>query len=577
MATNKTSHPDFESISNTSAESANIADIVRVRIPATLYTEFRDHLVREEADEHAGYLIAGVQRYAEWEAGERCDVLEYLVQDVECLDIDEYAEQGPRNVTLSHHTLRDATFDAATDDRYLDDRTIILAHSHPFSHSPAYSSLDDDSEPMAFIGLTADGSGPHASLLVGADDTMTGRVWPAQVSKIREEGVSATDPIDEVVIVAEDRLQRIRTTDSRLSTPSGTSRMHDRQALVHTGAGNAALRDAHVAVVGAGGLGSLIVQSLAHLGVGELTVVDPDVVEETNRSRIVGARPIDTGLAEATPEANAVTPAAWAEADPDIGRPKIEVMQRLVANIDPSIQFHGIARGVESETGMDGVLKADVIVSATDTASSRVALSHAAKQYHRPLFDVGTNINVVDGTAKYIATRLSIVTPGSPCLDCQDEINWERVTTEQKSPEELEYGMDLVEGEAPAVITVNQQAAARVNFALHRYLTGLLAGRGEFNTGVDELVTGFHDETSGESDPACKFCNREFAGVGDRGPASAKPRPRKVPEGTGLVPELGLEATPEGQKYHRRQTNQKGKTTEGIVKKLRQWVAQLIP
>ncbi|WP_338756543.1 ThiF family adenylyltransferase (plasmid) [Halobacterium salinarum] len=473
--------------------------------------------------------------------------------------------------------LRDATFDAAADDRYLDDRAVILAHSHPFSHSPAYSSLDDDSEPMAFVGLTAEGSGPHASLLFGADDSITGRVWPAEVGEIRAEGAPATAPIDEVVIVAEDRLQRIQTTDSRLPDPNGRSRMHDRQALVHSGDGNAALRDAHVAVVGAGGLGSLIVQSLAHLGVGELTVVDPDVVEETNRSRIVGARPTDAGAAEATPDASGVIPAAWAEASPDIGRPKVEVMQRLVANIDPSIRFHGIARGVESEAGMSGVLKADVIVSATDTASSRVALSHAAKQYHRPLFDVGTNINVVDDTAKYIATRLSIVTPESPCLDCQDEINWERVTAEQKAPEELEYGMDLVEGEAPAVITVNQQAAARVNFALHRYLTGLLADRGEFKTGVSELITGFHDEGGGELDPACKFCNGEFAGIGDRGPASAKPRPRKAPDGTGLVPELGLEATPEGQRRRRRQSNAKEMAVGGMVEQLRRWIAQRLP
>lgn len=575
MASNTT--PTTDSVNDVApATTSTVADIVRVRIPEALYTEFRDHLVREGADEHAGYLIAGVQRYTERNNGGIREVLEYLVQDVECLDMDDYADQGTSHVTLSHHTLRDATFDGASDDRYLDDRAILIAHSHPFHRNPSYSSLDDDSEPMAFTALTAEGYGPHASLLFGTDDTMTGRVWPADVGTIRKRGVTATDPVDEVIVVGEERLQRIQTTDSRLDSRDVEARMHDRQALVHGGDGNTALRDARVAVVGAGGLGSLIIQSLAHLGIGHLTVIDPDVVEETNRSRIVGSRPSDAGVAADTPDDGGIVPGAWAESDPGVGRPKVEVMQRLVENIDPSIRFTGVTQGVEGNYGMNAMLQADVIVSATDTASSRVAISHAAKQYHRPLFDVGTNINVVDGTAKYIATRLSIVTPESPCLDCQGEINWERVTAEQKAPEELEYGMDLVEGEAPAVITINQQAAARAGFALQKYLTGMLVDRGGFNTGVDELVTGFHNTSETSSDPVCKFCSGDFAGIGDRGPSPAKPENQAIPDETGIIPELGLNETPEA-RDHEPELDTEPNRTAVVWNRIRDFVSRFTP
>lgn len=255
--------------------------------------------------------------------------------------MDEYADQGAHNVTLDYSTLREATFNAASDNRYLEDRAIIVAHSHPFQRDPSYSSLDDSSEPMAFVALTAEGEGPQASLLFG-DDTLAGRVWPSDVGRIRNEEVSGTDPIDEIVVVGDDQLKRIQTTNSRLNDSEEETRMHDRQALVHGGDGNAALQSSHVAVVGAGGFGSLVVQSLAHLGVGSLTVVDPDVVEETNRSRIVGARPDDAGPADATPDGPGVTPAMWAEAFDEAGRSKVEVMQRLVEEIDPSIQFNGI-------------------------------------------------------------------------------------------------------------------------------------------------------------------------------------------------------------------------------------------
>jgi len=552
--------------------TANIADRIRVRFPEAAYTEFRDHLVREEADEHAGYLIAGIHRYIKQRAGTEVAVLEYLVHDIHCMEMDEYTRQGPNNVTLSHKTLRKATFDAIPDDRYLVDQAIIVAHSHPFQRNPTYSSLDDRSEPMAFTALTAEGDGPHASLLFGGDDTLTGRVWPNDVGEIRGKEVAGTTPIDEVIIVGEDNLRQLHTTDSRNRPIDRTSDMHDRQALVHGDEGNNRLQDAHVAVAGAGGLGSLFIQSLAHLGIGELTVVDPDVVEESNRSRIVGARQTDAGPASATPDEPGVVPAAWAEAIPKAGRPKVEVMQRLVENIDPSIHFHGVHNGIESPTGMQSILKADLVISATDTASSRVALSHAVKQYHRPLFDAGTNINITDGVAKYIATRLSVVTPGTPCLDCQGEINWDRVTAEQKDQDELEYGVELLEGEAPAVITINQQAAARLSFAVHRYLTGLLSGRTGFDTGVDELITGHKREARAEPDSACKFCeNNTFAGVGDRGPSPATPQAETVPPGTGLIAELGLEATPEA--VDRAPTTQDG---SDITSTIRHWLNRTV-
>jgi len=341
-------------------------------------------------------------------------------------------------------------------------------------------------------------------------------------------------------------MKRIFTTDSR-SEEHGDSdnvdRMRDRQALVHGPKGNTELRQAHVAVVGAGGLGSVIIQSLAHLGVGEITVLDPDVVEETNRSRIVGSRPEDAGPAEATPDGQNVIPAAWAEAIPDAGRPKVEVMQRLVENIDPSIRFHGVTSPVETERGMEAALQADILVSATDTAKSRVALSQAAKQYHRPLFDAGTNIQIAGGTAKYIAGRLSIVTPDRPCLDCQEQVNWERVVAEGKDPDQAEYGMDLLAGEQPAVITVNQRVASRTSYAIHRYLTGLLADRTELDTGVEEYITGMGRETEHKSKAECRFCGgTPFEGIGDRGPEAARGSAGVIPnEPLGVQEELDIQ------------------------------------
>ena len=51
------------------------------------------------------------------------------------------------------------------------------------------------------------------------------------------------------------------------------------------GLGQRRLKEARVAVVGAGGIGSAVIPALAGAGIGTLTIIDSDVVEETNLQR----------------------------------------------------------------------------------------------------------------------------------------------------------------------------------------------------------------------------------------------------------------------------------------------------
>lgn len=55
--------------------------------------------------------------------------------------------------------------------------------------------------------------------------------------------------------------------------------------------GLARIRKLQVAVVGAGGSGSHIVQQLAHLRVGKIIVIDPDVLDPSNVNRAVLTHP----------------------------------------------------------------------------------------------------------------------------------------------------------------------------------------------------------------------------------------------------------------------------------------------
>ncbi|MCP5404347.1 MAG: HesA/MoeB/ThiF family protein [Novosphingobium sp.] len=65
------------------------------------------------------------------------------------------------------------------------------------------------------------------------------------------------------------------------------------------GAGQVALAEAHVLMVGCGGIGSPALQYLAAAGIGRLTLVDSDVVEESNLQRQTIFTPADLGMPKA--------------------------------------------------------------------------------------------------------------------------------------------------------------------------------------------------------------------------------------------------------------------------------------
>ena len=126
--------------------------------------------------------------------------------------------------------------------------------------------------------LFAQMDGPHGSLVVAGETRIpVARAW-------REAGVSLG--VDVQVV---GRALRVVPAD-RLNRSEG---WFDRQRLALGEHGQQILRRLHVGVCGAGGTGSVTFVQLVHLGVGEITVIDGDIVESSNVSRIIGATTSD--------------------------------------------------------------------------------------------------------------------------------------------------------------------------------------------------------------------------------------------------------------------------------------------
>jgi len=137
---------------------------------------------------------------------------------------------------------------------------------------------------------------------------------------------------------------------------------YKRQIMLFGDEGQELLKKAHIFVAGAGGLGSPVSLYLAVAGVGTLTVVDRDEVDQSNLNRQI------------------------LHYDCDIGRKKTESAEEKLHAINPDIRIRAIDTTIEEENVADLVGEADGIVDAMDNYLTRYLLNDVAIKKKIPLF-----------------------------------------------------------------------------------------------------------------------------------------------------------------------------------------------
>ncbi|XXT19603.1 ThiF family adenylyltransferase [Sorangium sp. So ce429] len=107
------------------------------------------------------------------------------------------------------------------------------------------------------------------------------------------------------------------------------------------------LQEARVAIVGVGGIGTWLSFLLGAAGVGNIKLVDGDLIEESNLTRQLYFTPHD------------------------IGKPKVEVARERLLSINPSITCESLPRSILSEGDMDELVgDVDLILLSGDTPSN---------------------------------------------------------------------------------------------------------------------------------------------------------------------------------------------------------------
>lgn len=123
------------------------------------------------------------------------------------------------------------------------------------------------------------------------------------------------------------------------------------------------LKNANILVAGLGGVGGIAAEMLVRSGIGKLTVVDGDIVEDSNRNRQICALITTTG------------------------RKKTDVMAERFLDINPELELNIISDFLCAEeiTGLIESGSFDAVLDAIDTLAPKTALIRAAVQKQIPV------------------------------------------------------------------------------------------------------------------------------------------------------------------------------------------------
>jgi len=136
-----------------------------------------------------------------------------------------------------------------------------------------------------------------------------------------------------------------------------------------------ALKNAKVCVFGVGGVGGFAVEALVRAGIGNIDVIDGDIVSESNINRQI--------IALTT----------------TIGMPKVEVIKKRALNINPQIKMETFNMFYLPENANQiDFSKYDYVIDAVDTVKAKISIIEQSKAVNVPVISAMGAGNKLDAT-----------------------------------------------------------------------------------------------------------------------------------------------------------------------------------
>jgi molybdopterin/thiamine biosynthesis adenylyltransferase len=269
----------------------------------------------------------------------------------------------------------------------------IFFHTHPGGQpTPSDYDLVVDAKLRDLFQLRS-GQPLYSSLILGGSAAR-----PRFSGKVFADGNESA--VERVRIVGQ-RLRILTSTRSEVDDD-----LFDRQIRAFGRDGQALLNALRVGVVGVGGTGSAVFEQLVRLGIGDITVIDDDVLTTTNLTRIH-----ESGSA-------------------DRNQPKVDVARRASERIGLGTQVHALDGRITSLEAARALVHCDVVFGCTDDNRGRAILSRLAYWYLIAVFDTAFLVDTAGDHVRGLFGRITTVVPSTACLFCRNRIDQAQLAAE---------------------------------------------------------------------------------------------------------------------------------------------------
>lgn len=200
--------------------------------------------------------------------------------------------------------------------------------------------------------------------------------------------------------------------------------------------------------IGGGGVGSKLFVDLGLIGFGWLDLVEPDIIEESNLSRMMFR-------------------------SEDVGKKKADMIVEFVKELRPRLVSKAWTTTIE-QFPESRFRKYDLMIVATDNVTSRLYCNHMSLKHRIPSIQIGASL---ESYHELVSCRTVIpADPNYPCYECYntfkpEEMRFGFVSKEtEKKLRKQNYGLPTP---VPSVVYLNTMAAGLAGSAAFKLVTGI--------------------------------------------------------------------------------------------------------
>lgn len=313
--------------------------------------------------------------------------------------------------------------------------SVIKIHSHPTNFTN-FSELDDECDKKLFRSIFGwiEKASCHASAVMLPDGKIFGRFIDSEINFTKIDRVSVCG--NSVTIWDYSGGSEFVDQDLRNLQTFGmkTTKL---------------LKKLKIGVVGCSGTGSIVIEQLVRLGVGEIVMIDPEPIEKVNLNRILNS----------------------IEDDALQNKLKIDILKDRLSKVGFNTKFRISNQNIcESREDLKNLASCDFIFGCVDAYEPRYVLNQLSTYYLIPYIDVGVELKAdnnngitkVYGAIHYIQPKgSSLISREAITLEKVDSENMRRKNPDQYNKQVQEkYITNAGPVESPAVISINMQLSS---------------------------------------------------------------------------------------------------------------------